>query len=99
MAKSKKNKPNYLRLLGVGALVVVLGYFCYMYINQSIVLSRQEEQIERMEQENARLEEEYQRMLQDVEDRSTLEYIDKYMRKHFGRVEDGEVRVDVVENK
>ncbi len=97
MAKKKKQKPSILRLLGTTVLVCLLAYFSYMYINQGIVLARQNEQIERMEQENARIEEEYQAMLQQVEDKSTLEYIDKYMRSHFGMVQEGETRVDIVE--
>jgi cell division protein FtsB len=78
MAKKKNRKPSFLRLLGTAVLVCLLAYFSYMYINQGIVLSRQNEQIERMETENARIEEEYQAMLQQVEDKNTLEYIDKY---------------------
>ncbi len=96
MARRKK-KVSPLRLIGTLVLVCLLGYFCYMYINQGIVLQRQNEQIARMTEENARLEEEYQRMLSEVENKSTLEYIDKYMRSHFGMVKDGEIRVDVVE--
>jgi cell division protein FtsB len=70
-----------------------------MYINQGIVLQRQNEQIDRMTQENARLEEEYQAMLQDIQNKNTLEYIDKYMRSHFGMIKDGEIRIDVVEGE
>lgn len=97
MAKKKNRKPSFLRLLGTAVLVCLLAYFSYMYINQGIVLSRQNEQIERMETENARIEEEYQAMLQQVEDKNTLEYIDKYMRSHFGMVQEGETRVDIIE--
>ncbi len=97
MAKKKKQKPSILRLLGTAVLVFLLAYFSYMYINQSIVLARQNEQIERMETENARIEEEYQAMLQQVVDKNTLEYIDKYMRSHFGMVQEGETRVDIIE--
>ena len=70
-----------------------------MYINQEIVLAKQREQIRLMQEENTRLEEEYQKMLKNVEDKSTLEYIDKYMRSHFGMVQEGETRVDVVEEE
>lgn len=94
---ARKKKTSFLRLLGTTVFVCLLCYFCYMYINQGIVLQRQNEQIARMTQENARLEEEYQRMLSEVETKSTLEYIDKYMRSHFGMVKEGEIRVDVVE--
>ncbi|MBE7092677.1 MAG: septum formation initiator family protein [Clostridiales bacterium] len=94
---ARKKKSSFLRMLGTLVLVCLLGYFCYMYINQGIVLQRQNEQIDRMTQENARLEEEYQKMLDEVQNKSTLEYIDKYMRSHFGMVKDGEIRVDIVE--
>ena len=96
MAKRKK-KPSVLRFIGTLVLVCLLGYFCYMYINQGIVLQRQNEQIERMTQENAKLEEKYQQMLKEVEDKVSLEHIDKYMRSHFGMVKDGEIRVDIIE--
>lgn len=69
-----------------------------MYINQQIVLNRQEEQILRMEEENAKLEEAYQQMLTQVENQNTLEYIERYMRSHFGMVQEGETRIDVIEN-
>jgi cell division protein FtsB len=36
-------------------------------------------------------------MLKEVEDKVSLEHIDKYMRSHFGMVKDGEIRVDIVE--
>ncbi len=97
MAGKAKRKPKVLRLLGTLILVCLLGYFCYMYINQGIVISRQNEQIAQMEAENALLEEEYQKMLQQIEDKNTLEYVDKYMRSHFGMVQEGETRIDIVE--
>ena len=70
-----------------------------MYINQEIVLAKQREQIRQMQEENTRLEEEYQEMIKNVEDKSTLDYIEKYMRSHFGMVQEGETRVDVVEEE
>ena len=94
MAKKKKSK-KVLRLLLTSFFVLLLGSFCYMYINQEIVLSKQEEQIERMQSENAKLEEAYQQMLKQVEDKNTLEYIDKYMRSHFGMVQEGQTRIDI----
>ena len=97
MAHKAKRKPKILRLLGTMLLIAILGYCCYMYVNQGMVLSRQNEQIARMEEENALLEEEYQKMLQQVSDKTTLEYVDKYMRSHFGMVQEGEIRIDVVE--
>ncbi|MBR6765910.1 MAG: septum formation initiator family protein [Clostridia bacterium] len=96
---AKRKKVNGVRLACTLLLVCLLGYFCYMYINQGIVLQRQNEQIDRMTQENARLEEEYQAMLQDIQNKNTLEYIDKYMRSHFGMIKDGEIRIDVVEGE
>ncbi len=98
MAK-RKAKIAPVRLICTLLLTCLLGYFCYMYINQGIVLKKQNEQIDRMTQENARLEEEYQAMLQEVQNKNTLEYIDKYMRSHFGMVKDGEIRIDVVEGQ
>ncbi len=97
MAKKKK-KTSPLRFLGTLLLVFLLGRFCYTFIQQEIVLNQQKEQMERMQTENARLEEAYQQMLSQVEDQSTLEYIDKYMRSHFGMVQEGETRIDVIEN-
>ena len=41
----------------------------------------------------------YQEMIKNVEDKSTLDYIEKYMRSHFGMVQEGETRVDVVEEE
>ncbi len=99
MAGRKKRRPRYLRIGAALVLIGLLGYFCYMYINQEIVLAKQREQIRLMQEENIRLEEEYQKMLKNVEDKSTLEYIDKYMRSHFGMVQEGETRVDVVEEE
>ena len=99
MAGRKKRRPRYLRIGAALVLIGLLGYFCYMYINQEIVLDKQREQIRLMQEENIRLEEEYQKMLKNVEDKSTLEYIDKYMRSHFGMVQEGETRVDVVEEE
>lgn len=99
MAGKKKKKPRYLRITAALVLVGLLGYFCYMYINQEIVLARQQEQIRQMREENTRLEEEYQKMIKNVEDKNTLDYIDKYMRSHFGMVQEGETRVDVVEEE
>ncbi len=94
MAKKKKSKKA-LRLLLTTLSVIFLGSFCYVYINQEIVLNKQEKQIERMQTENAKLEEAYQQMLKQVEDKNTLEYIDKYMRSHFGMVQEGETRIDI----
>ena len=96
MARRKK-KVSPVRFVCTLLLVCLLGYFCYMYINQGIVLQRQNEQIERMTQENEKLEEKYQQMLKEVEDKVSLEHVDKYMRSHFGMVKDGEIRVDIVE--
>ena len=62
------------------------------------MLVDQRKQMERMQEENTRLEEEYQAKLKSVEDKNTLDYIDKYMRSHFGMIKDGETRVDVVED-
>lgn len=94
MAKKKKPK-KFLRLLLTTFFVFLLGSFCYAYINQEIVLNKQEEQIARMQTENAKLEEAYQQILKQVEDKNTLEYIDKYMRSHFGMVQEGETRIDI----
>ena len=96
MAKAKQ-RPNLLRILGTLVLIALLCYFCYMYINQQIVLNRQNEQITRMETENARLEEAYQQMLAEVNDHNTLDYVEKYMRSHFGMVQKDEIRIDVIE--
>lgn len=96
MAKKRKKKSLF-RTVGTLVLVCLLGYFCYMYVNQEIVLSKQHKQIKAMQQENKKLEEEYQEMLKSVEDKNTLDYIDKYMRSHFGMVQEGQTRIDVVE--
>ena len=99
MAGRKKRRPRYLRIGAALVLVGLLGYFCYMYINQEIVLAKQREQIRIMQEENTRLEEEYQKMIENIEDKNTLDYIDKYMRSHFGMVQEGETRVDVEEEE
>jgi hypothetical protein len=52
-----KAKASPLRILCTLVLVALLGYFCYMYINQEIVLSNQRKQIQQMELANAKLEE------------------------------------------
>lgn len=96
MAQKTKKQPKVLRLLGTLVLVCLLGYFCYMYINQEIVFNRQNEQIARMEAENALLEEEYQKMLQG-QNENVLEHIEKYMRTHFGMVQSGQTRLDIEE--
>lgn len=94
-----KAKTSPIRLLCTLLLVALLGYFCYMYINQGIVLSNQRKQIEQMAHENSKLEERYQESLKSIEDKNTLDYIDRYMRDHFGMVQEGEIRVDVVEGQ
>ena len=94
-----KAKASPLRILCTLVLVALLGYFCYMYINQEIVLSNQRKQIEQMELEKSQLEEEYQQSLKNIDDKNTLEYIDRYMRDHFGMVQEGEIRVDIIEGK
>ena len=99
MAKRKKNGIRVTRFLITILLICLLGGFSYTYINQEIVLNRQEAQIRRMQEENARLEEKYQDMLRQLDDKNTIEYIDRYMRSHFGMVQDGETRVDIVEGK
>lgn len=99
MGKKKNKKPNFLRLFGTLVLIVCLGYFCYMYINQEIVMANQKKQIAQMQQENERLEAEYQEMLKGIDDKNTLEYIDKYMRSHFGMVCEDETRIDIVEGE
>ncbi len=97
MPRKKKKKPNLLRMLCTIVLVVLLGSFAYMYINQEIVIAQQKEQISQMQSVNQKLADEWQRMLEKVEDKSTLDYISQYMRSHFGMVQDGEIRVDIVE--
>ncbi|MBP5662381.1 MAG: septum formation initiator family protein [Clostridia bacterium] len=97
MAEKRTKKRSPLRLLSLILLIALLAYFGYMLINQSIVLSSQNKQIARMKENNERLEAEYQALLREIEDKNTLDYISRYMRSHFGMVEDGETRIDVVE--
>ena len=97
MAEKRTKKRSPLRLLSLILLIALLAYFGYMLINQSIVLSPQNKQIARMKENNERLEAEYQALLREIEDKNTLDYISRYMRSHFGMVEDGETRIDVVE--
>ena len=52
-----------------------------------------------MKEENAKLEEAYQRNIKNVEDKTTLEYVDKYMREHFGMIGQGDTRIDIVEGE
>lgn len=100
MAKAKKKeKPNKLRVLGAVVLVVLLISFCVTFVKQQIVINRQEKQIARMREENAKLEDEYQKMIKNVEDKNTLEHIDKYMREHFGMIGQGDTRIDIVEDE
>ncbi len=95
MAKKRKTHP--LRLIGTLVLIFLLGSFCYTYINQEMVLKQQQEQIDQMKAENAKIEAAYHQRLKEIEDQTTLEYIDKYMRSHFGMVQEGEIRIDIVE--
>ena len=97
MAEKRTKKRSPLRLLSLILLIALLAYFGYMLINQSIVLSSQNKQIARMKENNERLEAEYQALLREIEDKNTLDYISRYMRSHFGMVEDGETRIEVVE--
>ena len=87
MAKKKK-KTRPLRVIGTLVLIFLLGSFCYTYINQEMVLKQQEEQIRQMKAENARLEEAYQQRLSEIQDQTTLEHIEKYMRSHFGMLKE-----------
>ncbi len=100
MAKSKKKKkPNKWRVLTSVLLVFMLISFCITFVKQQIVLNNQQEQIARMKEENAKLEEAYQRNIKNVEDKTTLEYVDKYMREHFGMIGQGDTRIDIVEGE
>lgn len=99
MAQRKKKKLNKMRVLGGIVLVVLLISFCITFVKQQIVLTSQAQQIARMKEENAKIEEEYQRMIQSVEDKNTLEYVDKYMREHFGMIGQGDTRIDIVEGE
>ncbi len=93
-----KLKRKALRMICILVVLIGLfGFFCYRYVQQEIVLAGQNKQITKMREENQRLEDEYREMLETVDDKNTVEYIDKYMRSHFGMVRDGEIRVDVVE--
>ncbi len=96
MASKKKNK--FIRRVTTVVFFIALCSFCYVYVKQETVLSQQRKQMAQIQEENARLEEEYQAKLKSVEDKNTLDYIDKYMRSHFGMVKDGEVRIDVAED-
>lgn len=98
MAKKTTKRPKFIRSVTTLVFLAALISFCYIYIKQEIVLVDQRKQMERMQEENTRLEEEYQAKLKSVEDKNTLDYIDKYMRSHFGMIKDGETRVDVVED-
>ena len=98
MAKKTKKRPKFIRSVTTLVFLAALISFCYIYIKQEIVLVDQRKQMERMQEENTRLEEEYQAKLKSDEDKNTLDYIDKYMRIHFGMIKDGETRVDVVED-
>ncbi len=100
MAQSKKKKNNnILRIVGAFVLVVLLISFCVTFVKQQIVLNNQQQQIARMKEENAKIEEEYRSMIKNVEDKNTLEYVDKYMREHFGMIVDGDTRIDIVEGE
>lgn len=96
MASKKKNK--FIRRITAIVFFVSLCAFCYVYVKQETVLSQQKKQMAQIQEENARLEEEYQAKLKSVEDKNTLDYIDKYMRSHFGMVKEGEVRIDIAED-
>ncbi len=89
--------PKIFRLICMFVLIAILGYFCYKYTQQEIVLASQNKQITQMREENQRLEDEYREMLNSLDDKNTLEYVEKYMRSHFGMVRNGEIRVDIVE--
>lgn len=99
MAKKRKKNFNLVRILGGTVISAFLIYACYSFVNQQVILARQSKQIQQMKQENEQLEQQYQQLLQNAEDKNTLEYVDKFARSHFGMIEKGDVRIDVVEGE
>ncbi len=89
-----KKKPKIFLMF---VLIALLVSFCVVYVKQEIVLNSQEKKISEMKQQNAFLEEEYQAKLKEVENQNTIEFINNYMRSHFGMVQEGQIRVDVTE--
>lgn len=97
MAKKKKKRNKKPKILLLFVIIALLISFCVVYIKQEIILNSQEKQISQMKEQNAVLEEEYQQKLKEVESQNTIEFINSYMRSHFGMVQDGQIRVDVTE--
>ena len=85
-----------LRMISVVVLLALIAYFGVKLIRQQRVLQQQEEKIAAMKAYNDKLAEEYQDRLGQIEDKYTLDYINKYMRAHFGMVKEGETRIDVI---
>lgn len=98
MANKKKKRKNKPRIILLFAMIALLISFCVVYVKQELVLNSQEKQILQMQQQNAVLEEEYQAKLKEVESQNTIEFINNYMRSHFGMVQEGQIRVDITED-
>lgn len=94
MAESGAKK--LLRVISVVVLLALIAYFGVELIKQQRVLEQQEEKIAAMKAYNAKLYEEYEAKLGQIEDKYTLDYINRYMRTHFGMVKEGETRIDVI---
>lgn len=93
---AEKRTHVFLRVVSVLALLALIGYFGLELIKQQRVLQQQQEKISEMKAYNEKLAEEYEVKLGQIEDKYTLDYINRYMRSHFGMVKEGETRIDVI---
>lgn len=93
---AEKRGHVFLRVFSVLLLLALIGYFGLELIKQQRVLQQQQEKINEMEAYNEKLAEEYEVKLGQIEDKYTLDYINRYMRSHFGMVREGETRIDVI---
>ena len=93
---AEKRGYVFFRVISVLLLLALVGYFGLELIKQQRVLQQQQEKISEMRAYNERLAVEYEVKLGQIEDKYTLDYINRYMRSHFGMVKEGETRIDVI---
>ena len=93
---AEKRGYVFFRVISVLLLLALVGYFGLELIKQQRVLQQQQEKISEMRAYNERLAAEYEVKLGQIEDKYTLDYINRYMRSHFGMVKEGETRIDVI---
>ncbi len=86
-SRSKKRRPNWFLVL----LLCVCGYFAYVFCVQQMNLNALKTDTEAAKVRLANAQQENERLIQEKESLSNLEYIEKIAREELGMTREGEM--------